>query len=57
MTQVDVDDVNVMYWDYYGDDIEHYRKQLRERLAVTSNTMFAGGDGDGSGMFLIIRKR
>ena len=43
LTQVDVDDVNVMYWDYYGDDIDHYRKELKQRLALTPNTMFAGG--------------
>lgn len=40
---VDLDEVNLMYWDYYHDDLEHYRHELTKRLALSPNTMFAGG--------------
>lgn len=40
---VDLDEVNLMYWDYYHDSLDYYRHELTKRLALSSNTMFAGG--------------
>lgn len=40
---VELNEINLMYWDYYYDNLEHYRQELMRRLALSSNTMFAGG--------------
>lgn len=40
---VELNEVNLMYWDYYHDNLEYYRQELTKRLALSSNTMFAGG--------------
>ncbi|WP_309120206.1 beta-N-acetylhexosaminidase [Paenibacillus sp.] len=36
-------DVDLVYWDYYHDDEEHYRSMLRKHRGLGSRSMFAGG--------------
>lgn len=37
------DNVNLVYWDYYSTDKEHYSKQIKSHSAVKDGIWFAGG--------------
>lgn len=37
------DNVNLIYWDYYSTDKEHYSKQIKSHSAVKDGIWFAGG--------------
>ena len=36
-------DVGLVYWDYYHDDIEHYKTMMRAHLEFNNEMWFAGG--------------
>jgi len=38
-----LDQVGLMYWDYYSNSFEHYRENLKRLRAIVKETMFAGG--------------
>lgn len=35
--------IDLMYWDYYNNEKEHYKDNIKKRRRLTANTMFAGG--------------
>ncbi|MGL4337007.1 MAG: hypothetical protein ACRCST_08920, partial [Turicibacter sp.] len=41
--EINLDNVNLMYWDYYSEDPAHYQTHIEKRKALTENVMFAGG--------------
>ncbi len=37
------DNVEIIYWDYYGTDLERYERKIEQHNAIKENAWFAGG--------------